>query len=689
MARIDRPAQLAAKLARAADDIAVTHGGTAAQVLAYALYLRRVEPTPHIRGFIERFPDGRAIAMVEEILDRADLESVCAGYRIARLDPAISFHGDFLRACDPQGARKRGVHYSPPAVVSYIVRGVESVLRTRFGCRLADAVVLDPCCGIGTFLSFVADHTASHPRMIGLELMPAAQQIAALRLERAEVLLADGLSNVMVTTEGAPLVIVGNPPYSGHSANAGSVAGLLADYRADLSERNPKWLQDDYVKFIRMAQHRVEAAGRGIVAFITNHSFIFNPTFRVMRESLMRTFDEIHILDLSGNSRRDRTRDKNIFPIQTGVSVFFMTRVSGSRPCRVYHAELRGSRIKKLDRLSVMGLEDTPWREITPAEPFRLFVPHRADLRHEYSGFVPLSDIFEQSCVGFVTSRDAFAVAFDRESLLERIGALRDDTVPADELRARFPVGDLDVEAARRALRRDPHWQDRAVEVLYRPFDRRWAYCSPAVMERPRLPFMENLMRPNVAIAVGRAGHATGSDEWDVVFCTDRPTDLNLFRRGGATLFPRFIYEGDDKRSNMMTTDDPDELFGYVYAVLNSGVYRTRYASFLSIDFPRIPLPRDREQLHELARLGRELVSLHLMRDLRASAEVVGEVRAHIGGYELPRKYLDDRRKRGLTTSDTTHVQRIAIALTQAAGIRGRIDEALDRRPPWGRQASI
>ena len=165
-------------------------------------------------------------------------------------------------------------------------------------------MVMDPCCGIGTFFRYIEANLNPRPRMIGAELMPVPCELASRLLGECRVLHADSLQDIDLDTGGKTLVILGNPPYSGHSANVGPIAEMAAIYRAGLRERNPKWLQVDYVKFIRMAQHRVDAAGSGVVAFITNHSYIFNPTFRSMRANLMRSFDAIHVLDLQGNAKR-------------------------------------------------------------------------------------------------------------------------------------------------------------------------------------------------------------------------------------------------------------------------------------------------------------------------------------------------------------------------------------------------
>lgn len=689
--------KLASDLALAAHELSIAHGDVIAQTLAYAVFLHRLNGNTKAAEIVQRFDDQASVRYLNAALDRAGIDELPKELRTG--ETAVYFCEYFLRACNPAVARQRGVHYTPPAVVSYMVGAVEAILEKYFGKKPSDAVIVDPCCGAGTFLQHILARYPHHPAVIGMELMPVTCTIASLLLDGCRVIRTNSLEEQTIETNERTLVVLGNPPYSGHSANNGPICNLLADYKTSLNERNPKWLQDDYVKFIRIAQHWIEQAGRGIVAFITNHGYIFNPTFREMRTSLTRTFDDIYILDLRGNARLAEEiswdkKDENIFPIRMGVAISLMVRNVGGKSCTIRYASIRGARQEKLDTLSRATLDTTPWQEVSPTPPFNLFIPHRIDLNTEYSQFLSLFEIFRQSSVGFVTSRDAFAVDFDKQALLERIAEMRDERMTIEQVRERHLIGDLDIEVFRRELQKDDTWQNKAVSVLYRPFDRRWVYYSRTLMERPRLPFMENLMKPNIALAIGRAGHATGSAEWDVVFCTDRPADLNLFRRGGATLFPRYVYSGDERQSNIATVGaDPDEVFHYIYALLYSSVYRKRYANFLMIDFPRIPLPLPEKLLARLAALGKRLISVHLLnKDVLSSFQTLEDSNTlRIGGYELPRKYIQDRKRKGLTDSDLAMVELINKAIAATQQIRRLIDEIITSEPPWqsGSTASL
>lgn len=675
----NHPKRLATRLAAVAHGIREKHGDVTAQIVPYACLLRRWDCSVDVSPLIDGFANQGAIAEIETVLDEVDIRAVQAYYEAQGKDPAIYFYEEFLRAYDGASARSRGVHYSPPEVVSCIVRGVDSILSRNFGSSLDEALVVDPCCGVGTFLRHIEQRTKHCPQMMGLELMPAPFAIASSLLQKAKVFHADWLSQDQLDRGGRIPVILGNPPYSGHSSNPGKLAEMMAGYRVGLEERNPKWLQDDYVKFIRMAQHQIEREGRGIVAFITNHSYLTNPTFRAMRESLSRTFDEILVLDLHGNVKRHDGRHQNVFPIQMGVAISFFVRTSDRPECAIRYFSVDGTREDKLATLGELDLSQVDWSDAPAARPFRLFTPSDSDLSAEFYAFPSLFDIFEESTVGFVTSRDRFAIGFTREEVLDRVSLLRDGKATDEELREAYSIGNLDIESARQALREDPDWQSKIVEVLYRPFDRRWAYYSRAVMERPRLPFMENLMRDNIALAVGRAGNVTGSDEWDVVFCTDRPADLNLFRRGGAKLFPRFVYRDGTRLSNIKMDDvDEDKLFAYIYALLHSKVYRTRYADFLSIDYPRIAIARDTGLFDALAALGTELIDVHLMKPSSTPPGSEGAV-VRIGGYELPAKCVKDRA--GVDSPD--QIRLVFDLVARTIELRERIDEIVAQSPPW------
>src|SRR5690606_13668388 len=203
------------------------------------------------------------------------------------------------------------------------------------------------------------------------------------------------------------MVVLGNPPYSGHSPNTGDwITRLLRGedtltgrptesyFEVDgepLGEKNPKWLNDDYVKFVRMAQEQIARTGQGVLAFVTNHGFLDNPTFRGMRQSLMTAFDRLYVLDLHGNAKKKETapgggRDENVFDIMQGVAISVFVRLPehSVAAAEVYHADLWGALADKYDTLDAGDVTTTGWTRLDPRTPFYLFKPVDRQFRDEY-----------------------------------------------------------------------------------------------------------------------------------------------------------------------------------------------------------------------------------------------------------------------------------------------------------------
>jgi len=333
---------------------------------------------------------------IAEVLAVADVKGILHQFfhEGKGADPIVHFYETFLSVYDPEERERRGVYYTPEPVVSYIVRSLHQILKERFGkpdgLASAGVTLLDPAAGTMTFVakaaqvavkefiekygaagreSFIRDHILEN--FYAFELMMAPYAVGHLKMalvleelgyklgpeERFKFYLTNtlemeelaesqlpGLASLAeeshrageVKREVPILVILGNPPYSGHSANKGPwIRSLIEDYKyvdgKPLGEKNPKWLQDDYVKFLRFAEWKIAQAGQGVVGMITNHSYLDNPTFRGMRWHLMQTFDEIYILDLHGNSLKkercpDGSPDQNVFDIQQGVAIAFFLK---------------------------------------------------------------------------------------------------------------------------------------------------------------------------------------------------------------------------------------------------------------------------------------------------------------------------------------------------------------------------
>jgi len=276
------------------------------------------------------------------------------------------------------------------------------------------------------------------------------------------------------------MVVLGNPPYSGHSANSSwemvgkkkklnFIGQLLQDYYfvdgKPLGEKNPKWLQDDYVKFMRWGQWRIERTGKGVLALISNNGYLDNPTFRGMREQLMKTFDEIYILDLHGNSKKkertpDGSKDENVFDIQQGVAICVLIKyaINNGAQAKVFFSELWGLRQIKYDMLKEKNIESTEWTSIDPISPFYLFVSKDTDLLREYNKGFSINEVFPINVLGFQSHRDHFALDFEREIIHIRISDLMNQLISDDELRDRYSLRD------NRQLIKDISWEDSIVQ---------------------------------------------------------------------------------------------------------------------------------------------------------------------------------------------------------------------------------
>ncbi|MBD2139378.1 DNA methyltransferase, partial [Anabaena sp. FACHB-1237] len=440
-----------------------------------------------------------------------------------------------------------------------------------------------------------------------------------------------------------------------------------------LGEKNPKWLNDDYVKFIRFSQWRIEKTGYGILAFITNHGYLDNPTFRGMRQSLMKTFDEIYVLDLHGNSKKkevspDGSTDQNVFDIQQGVAIGFFIKYQSSPQnlATVYHADLWGMREVYENKQLVGGkyhwlaendLQSTIWEKLEPNTPFYLFKPQNIDLRSEYQKMWKINEVMKVNVLGFQTHRDHFAIDFDEENITKRFQELRNNELSNQDYAQKYNINDnpdWQLDKVSNIIRADNQWKDKIISCLYRPFDWRYCYYSNVIMDRPRRELVNHVVRKNnLCLGLGRQGIAVNDPIWSLICIANQPMDANLFRRGGINIFPIYLYPTDsptlfdstptdtpggrkpnlssefikqlskkldlefvgDGKGDQNTTFGPEDIFNYIYAVFHSPNYRQRYAEFLKIDFPRFPLTSNAVLFWELVIKGDILVKYHLMQE--------------------------------------------------------------------------
>ncbi len=550
---------------------------------------------------------------------------------------------------------------------------------------------------------------------------------------------------------------MGNPPYSGHSANKGkwmndllkkgykSVDGSVDEgyYKVDgkpLGDKNPKWLQDDYVKFIRFAQWKIDQAGEGVLGFITNHSYLDNPTFRGMRQSLMNSFNEIYILDLHGNSLKkekcpDGSKDENVFDIQQGVAIALFIKTPEKKENQIYHSDLWGLRDKKYNWLENKDIKTTEWKKLSPKSEFYLFVPRDEELLENYEKFKPITEIFNISSVGIVTARDKLTINWTPQETLRTISNF--SKLDVEMARMSYGLGkdtrDWKINLAQQDLIDSGLDKNKIVLISYRPFDIRYTYYtgrSRGYHCMPRPEVMRHMLKENIGlvsvrqVAEGIFNHALPTNS--II-----ESRMTLSNKGIAFLFPLYLYP-DTEREDLFSDSEvegrkpnfnpefyktlyrvygkdllPEEILHYIYSILYSNIYRTKYAEFLKTDFPRIPFTKDYEVFCKMAELGEKLINLHLIKSKELDNPIAKfqgkgdktvekisykdekvfinktqyfegveqEVYEYqIGGYKVCNKWFKDRKRRVLSLKDIKHYCKVVTALKKTIEVQVLID---------------
>jgi predicted helicase len=491
------------------------------------------------------------------------------------------------------------------------------------------------------------------------------------KLPFAEWLVEEATAAEYVKYQAPIMVVLGNPPYSYESANKGKwIGSLVRDYyQVDdhpLGERNPKALQDDYVKFIRFAQWRIERTGYGILAFITNHRYLENPTFPGMRQSLMHTFDETYLLNLHGSNKPKEIppagiAEQNVFDIQQGVAIgIFVKHLKGEKQdCTVYHADLWGLRNSKYTWLSSNDISTTQWRRVVPQPPSYLFIPQDRNRAEEYERGWSITEMMPVNSVGLYTARDNLAIQWTEAEIQV---TLKDFiSLPVELAREKYDLGpdsrDWQVVLAQKDLRVSKVNEANIQQISYRPFDTRYTYytgISRGLICMPRPEVMHNMIDgSNLAICFMRNSRERIVSNF---FVANHIVDKTILSSAdNANVAPLYIYPDSDAQNILFTIGDssttaaemrtanlapqfteqfanqleirfipdgkgdlgeifgPEDIFNYMYAIFHSPTYRERYAEFLKSDFPRLPLTSNTDLFRELCKLGDRLVGLHLM----------------------------------------------------------------------------
>lgn len=665
------------------------------------------------------------------------------------------------------------------------IQGVDA--RTKDGSKkvkiqIPKVQILDPAVGTGTFLNEViheihksvtangqagkwSNSYVEHellPRLHGFELMMASYTMAHLKLgvtlkelgyaggkERLSVWLTNSLEESVhevpnlfmsqwlteesnqaskIKSEMPIMVVLGNPPYSVSSTNKGEhIQTLIADYKKDLNERKIN-LDDDYIKFIRFAEHAIEQTGYGIVAMITNNSFIDGVTHRQMRKHLMETFDEIYVLDLHGNSKKkektpDGGNDENVFNIQQGVSINIFIKFNNEKGLAdVYHSELYGDQLSKFEKLDEESFETIPWKKLEPTAPYYFFVPKNFESQDKYDDGFKIDELLHEYNTGIQTKNDAQTIFYTRADA----NLYKDDILQLTpgEMRTKYNVVDQTTWKLNIATSDVKNSDPPITEISIKPFDNRFTLFtskSSGFLGRPRYKTMKHMVSSyNLALLSGRQNKSGTTDSF---FITDKISEMKCAERTIQSYhFPLYLYSEDGSKTANLDTSiwkkinevagetTPEDVLDYVYAVLHSPNYRETYKEFLKIDFPRVPYPNDTGTFKKLVAHGRQLRELHLLSSSAVrefittfpqnGANEVGKKypihkdgnvyinetqyfgnvpkeawEFYIGGYQPAQKWLKDRRERTLTNEDIDHYQKMIVALVETEKIMKKIEQ--------------
>lgn len=509
-----------------------------------------------------------------------------------------------------------------------------------------------------------------------------------LEMEDLERIQIPGLSSLSkeshlagkVKKDQSILVILGNPPYSGISSNVNNwtekllktnLNGAQSYYEIDGKPLDEKklWLQDDYVKFIRFAQWKIQKAGFGAVGVITNHSYLDNPTFRGMRQSLMKTFNEIYILDLHGNSLKketcpDGSKDENVFDIRQGVAIALFIKQKDKKGCQIFHQDCFGLREEKYKWLMGRDYRTAKYSKIEPSTPWYFFKPYDTKHIKHYLKWKRINEVFPVNTVGFVTGRDAMAIGFSEDEIWTRIRKfIRLDWETAREA---FNLGndsrDWKVAFAQKDIKDSGPSRELIKEISYRPFDNRYTYYtgnSRGFYSSPQKSIMGHIQNEgNKSINIVR--QVKTGQSWQHCLISDKISESCFLSNRTSEIsyvFPLYLYkekkpknvpiqamllfepEGEYGTMAGRTPNiaqpvyeklnetykkklTPEEILYYIYAVFYSNIYREKYAEFLKIDFPRVPFTASYSLFDEMAGYGKMLAVLHLMENESAYTPV-------------------------------------------------------------------
>ena len=570
--------------------------------------------------------------------------------------------------------------------------------------------ILDPATGTGTFLAEVVKHihkkfqgqqgiwsnyveTHLLPRLNGFELLMASYAMAHLKLDllltetgykptsnqRFRVYLTNSLEEHhqdtgtlfanWLSTEAneanhikrdTPVMcVIGNPPYAVSSTNKNDwIQDLISDYKKNLNERKIN-LDDDYIKFIRYGQHYIDKNGSGVLAYISNNSFIDGITHRQMRKHLLETFDKIYILDLHGNAKKkevcaDGSPDQNVFDIMQNVSINIFVKTNKKKKTElgeVYHFDLQGKRNHKYETLNESTISEINWEKLIFSKPYYFFVPKDFELIKYYEKGFKVDELFIEYVAGIETIRDSITIHFNKKDLETVVN----DFIKLDEKEIASKYNTKDsrdwkIERAKDDIKKNYLDADVRRSINYRPFDIRKTFYTGkqnGFVCNGRFNVMKHLLKDNLGFIAKRGFDEDNSAPTFITkYIIDRRGWTRPGMQGAESTFPLYLYpdeknkdlfaDGQERTPNLKaeivnqiaeqlgltftnekeTTENtfaPIDILDYIYAVLHSPTYRETYNEFLKIDFPRVPYPKDQDTFWQLVKLGGEIRQIHLL----------------------------------------------------------------------------
>lgn len=637
-----------------------------------------------------------AVEEVIELLKKTDSNQILIEFsnNEGRQDPIFHFYETFLHEYNPETRVKMGVYYTPKPIVDFIVDCADEILIEKYnkheGFADPNTVVLDPALGTASFLystiekirtKFVDEekwknHVEQNllSRIFGFEIMMAPYAVSHLKIgnllkeynynfesekrlgvyltnsleasaRKSDVLFSDFISDegdqaskIKQTTP--VMVVLGNPPYNVSSQNKGEwIQELIQQYKDGLNEKKIN-LDDDFIKFIRFSQWRIDRSGHGIVAMITNNTFLDGITHRQMRRSLLESFDEIYILNLHGSSKRTGeaggVKDENVFDIQQGVSInFFIKRKIKAKESVVYYSEIIGDRKSKYNFLETHKFGEIDWLKFVPEEGYYFFRPQqKSEDISAYERFVKITDLMPQFSSGIQTKRDSVMVQESKEKIEEVVEGFAFKNKA--ELQQKYPGakdgGGWSYQKAvlhSKSILKKSKDQRPYSSILYRPFDIKWTIVdgdNNGLVARPRFEVMKHMKEDNYGLILTRQ---ISCPSYSHAFCTKHAIDgntISLKTREYNYLFPLKIIDNDLLGDRLNFNEQLLEkiisglkvknssrvfgkkLFGYIYGVLSCPSFGNRYFKFLKIDFPQIPITRNLKVFEEISELGNSLV---------------------------------------------------------------------------------